>query len=110
MIMCECRICINLIIFFHWRYRILVFRDQGLLSPKRQVEITRWFGEPDPANYGPKNPNQYVARISNDPTEGEFGVGSAGFHLDGTYRDKPYAFSLYHGINVTAKGETGQLV
>uniref|UniRef100_A0A8D8V8L9 Uncharacterized protein n=1 Tax=Cacopsylla melanoneura TaxID=428564 RepID=A0A8D8V8L9_9HEMI len=52
-------------------HRILVFKDQGLVSGDRHVEIGRWFGEPESTFYKhPKSPHPDVFRVSNDKNEG----------------------------------------
>lgn len=42
-------------------YRLMVFRDQGLVSGERQVEISHWFGELDcPFYKHPSSPHPEV--------------------------------------------------
>jgi len=88
---------------------ILVFRDQGILSGKRQVEISRWFGELDSTFYRhPRSPDPDVFRVSNDNNEGCTQVGRTGWHIDGSFQPAPFAYSIYHIVNVPEKGDTGK--
>ena len=42
-------------------YRLMVFREQGLVSGERQVEISHWFGELDcPFDKHPSSPHPEV--------------------------------------------------
>ncbi len=53
------------------RHRLLVFRDQGIVSGERQVEISRWFGELESTFYKhPHSPHPDVFRVSNDEQTG----------------------------------------
>jgi len=52
-------------------HRILIFKDQGIISGDRHVEISRWFGELESTFYKhPKSPHPDVFRVSNDKNEG----------------------------------------
>ena len=87
---------------------ILVFRDQGVVSGKRQVEISQWFGELDSTFYRhPRSPDPDVFRVSNDVNEGCTQVGRTGWHIDGSFQQAPFAFSIYHIVSVPEKGNTG---
>ena len=91
------------------RYGLLVFREQGVVSGERQVEISRWFGELDSVFYKhPRSPHPDVFRVSNDRTEGCTGVGRTGWHIDGSFRECPYGFSIYHMVSIPSKGDTGK--
>ena len=88
---------------------ILVFRDQGILTGKRQVEISKWFGELDSTFYRhPRSPDPDVFRVSNDSNEGCTQVGRTGWHIDGSFQPAPFAYSIYHIVNVPDKGDTGR--
>lgn len=90
------------------KHRIMVFRDQGLISGKRQVEISKWFGDLDSTfNRQPKSPNPDVFRVSNDEREGCRNVGRTGWHVDGSFQLAPFAYAIYHIIEVPKKGDTG---
>jgi len=53
------------------KHRILIFKDQGVISGDRHVEISRWFGELESTFYKhPKSPHPDVFRVSNDKNEG----------------------------------------
>lgn len=50
---------------------MLIFKDQGIISGDRHVEISRWFGELESTFYKhPKSPHPDVFRVSNDRNEG----------------------------------------
>ena len=92
-------------------HRLVVFRDQGIISGKRHVEISRWFGEPESTFYKhPRSPDPDVFRVSNDDQEGCTGVGRTGWHIDGSFQPAPFAYSLYHIINVPDQGDTGIVI
>ena len=53
------------------RHRLLVFRDQGLVSAERQVDLSHWFGPCDSTFcQHPRAEHHNVFRVSNDPEEG----------------------------------------
>ena len=53
------------------KHRILVFKDQGIVSPERHLEIGRWFGQIESTFYDhPKSPLRDIFRVSNDEEEG----------------------------------------
>ncbi|XP_069705019.1 alpha-ketoglutarate-dependent taurine dioxygenase-like isoform X2 [Periplaneta americana] len=88
-------------------HRILVFRDQGVISGQRHVEISRWFGELESTFYKhPKSPHPDVFRVSNDRREGCTGVGRTGWHIDGSFQPAPFAYSLYHMVSIPRTGDT----
>ena len=90
-----------------YKYRLMVFRDQGLVSGERQVAISRWFGELDSPFYKhPRSPHLDVFRVSNDEQEGCTGVGRTGWHVDGSFQPCPYSHSIYHIISVPLRGAT----
>ncbi|XP_066991332.2 alpha-ketoglutarate-dependent taurine dioxygenase [Anabrus simplex] len=88
-------------------HRILVFKDQGVISGKRHVEISQWFGELESTFYKhPKSPHPDVFRVSNDSREGCTGVGRTGWHIDGSFQQEPFCYSLYHIVSVPREGNT----
>ena len=91
------------------KYRIMIFRDQGKVSGKRQVEISKWFGELDSIfHHHPKSPDSNVLRVSNDESEGATGIGRTGWHVDGSQQPVPFAYAIYHIYHVAEKGDTGR--
>ncbi|CAI8005915.1 (R)-phenoxypropionate/alpha-ketoglutarate-dioxygenase [Geodia barretti] len=89
------------------RYRLMVFRGQGVISAHRQVEISHWFGELDCPFYNhPASAHPEVFRVSNDEHEGCVGVGRTGWHIDGSFQECPYSHSIYHIISVPSRGDT----
>ncbi|BET01910.1 Taurine catabolism dioxygenase TauD, TfdA family [Nesidiocoris tenuis] len=88
-------------------HSLLVFKDQGIVSGDRHVEISEWFGELESTFYKhPKSPHPDVFRVSNDEEEGCTGVGRTGWHIDGSFQPAPFAYSLYHMVAVPKKGAT----
>ena len=91
------------------KYRIMIFRDQGKVSGKRQAEIGKWFGELEsPFNRHPMSPDHDVLRLSNDEAEGFRGLGYQGFHIEGSHRPMPYSHALYHMYHVPKRATTGR--
>ncbi|XP_076030549.1 alpha-ketoglutarate-dependent taurine dioxygenase-like [Oratosquilla oratoria] len=89
------------------KYRIMVFKDQGVVSGDRHVEIGKWFGEPESTFYKhPKSPHPDVFRVSNDRTEGCTNVGRTGWHIDGSFQEAPFSYALYHMVSVPTTGAT----
>lgn len=89
------------------KHRLLVFKDQGIIEGKRQVQISQWFGSVISTFYRhPKSPDLDVFRVSNVESEGCRNVGRTGWHIDGSFLDAPYSYSLYHIISVPHKGDT----
>ena len=86
----------------------MVFRDQGIISGDRHVEISKWFGELESTFYKhPASPHPDVFRVSNDEREGCTGVGRTGWHVDGSFQPAPFSYSLYHIHSVPSSGDTG---
>ena len=89
------------------KYRLVVFRNQGVLSGDKQVEISTWFGELESTFYKhPCSPHPDVFRVSNDPAHGCTGVGRTGWHVDGSFQPTPFAYSTYHIIECPQRGAT----
>lgn len=56
-------------------HRLLVFKDQGVISGERQVEISKWFGDLEVTFYQhERSPHPQVFRVSNDSSEGCTGL------------------------------------
>ncbi|VVC41405.1 Hypothetical protein CINCED_3A020741 [Cinara cedri] len=88
-------------------HRILIFKDQGVISGERHVEISRWFGDLESTFYKhSRSPHPDVFRVSNDENEGCTGVGRSGWHIDGTFQPAPFSYSLYHMVSVPKEGHT----
>ena len=75
------------------RHRLVIFRDQGVVSGERQVAISRLFGELESTFYKhPASPHPDVFRVSNDPQQGcTGGVG-------GGVGEFSCVFSLAHQV------------
>ncbi len=88
-------------------HRLLIFKSQGILSPEKQLEISQWFGQIESTFYNhPKSPHRDIFRVSNDRTEGCVNVGRTGWHIDGSFQEKPFSHSIYHIIACPQKGAT----
>jgi alpha-ketoglutarate-dependent taurine dioxygenase len=47
-------------------HRLVIFKNQGVISGDRQVEISKWFGKLESTFYKhPKSPHPDVFRVSN---------------------------------------------
>ncbi|XP_076449607.1 (3R)-3-[(carboxymethyl)amino]fatty acid oxygenase/decarboxylase-like isoform X2 [Babylonia areolata] len=89
------------------KHRMLIFKDQGVVSADRHVEISKWFGELESTFYKhPKSPHPDVFRVSNDEEEGCTNVGRTGWHIDGSFMEQPFSFALYHMVSVPKIGNT----
>ncbi|XP_077981083.1 alpha-ketoglutarate-dependent taurine dioxygenase-like [Glandiceps talaboti] len=90
------------------KHRILVFKDQHDMAPERHVQISKWFGELESSSFykHPKSPSLDIFRVSNDEIEGCTNVGRTGWHIDGTFFEKPYSYSVYHMFHVPKRGDT----
>lgn len=90
-----------------YKHRLLIFKNQSVVSAHRQMEISRWFGQLDPAFcQHPKSPHRDVLRVSNKKEEGCTSVGTDGWHVDGAYLEQPIMFSIYHMVSVPKAGNT----
>uniref|UniRef100_A0A0B6ZCM7 TauD/TfdA-like domain-containing protein n=2 Tax=Arion vulgaris TaxID=1028688 RepID=A0A0B6ZCM7_9EUPU len=89
------------------KHRLLIFKNQGIISCDRHVEISKWFGEMESTFYRhPKSQHPDVFRVSNDEKEGCRNVGRTGWHIDGSFMDKPFNYALYHMVSVPKVGCT----
>ena len=89
------------------RHRLLLFRGQGKVSGERQVELSRKLGRIESTFYKhPKSPHPDIFRVSNDEEEGCTGVGRSGWHVDGTFQEKPFKYQTMHFHSVCKGGET----
>ncbi|PVD23798.1 hypothetical protein C0Q70_17072 [Pomacea canaliculata] len=89
------------------KHRLLIFKNQGIISADRHVEISRWFGELESTFYKhPKSPHPDVFRVSNCEEEGCTNVGRTGWHIDGSFMEKPFSYALYHMVAVPKNGNT----
>ena len=71
------------------------------------IEISEWFGTIESTFYDhPKAPHRDIFRVSNDRTEGCTNVGRTGWHIDGSFQEKPFSHSIYHIIECPKEGDT----
>jgi hypothetical protein len=76
-------------------HRLLVFKDQGIISGQRHVEISSWFGELESTFYKhPKSPHPDVFRVSNDPNEGCTGIVMGYVYVIGNKKSKSKRFRV----------------
>lgn len=86
---------------------LLIFKNQGIVSGERHVEISKWFGDLESTFYKhPRSPHPDVFRVSNNEEEGCTNVGRTGWHIDGSFMTEPFRFSLYHMVAVPKSGDT----
>jgi len=89
------------------KYRVLIFKGQGQLSGKRQVQISSQLGEIESTFYKhPKSPHPDIFRVSNDDREGCTNVGRTGWHIDGTFQPRPFKYQTMHFHATCEGGET----
>ncbi|XP_063962996.1 alkylsulfatase-like [Lytechinus pictus] len=89
------------------QHRLMIFRNQSVISGDRHVEISLWFGELESTFYKhPKSPHPDVFRVSNVESEGCRGVGRTGWHIDGSFQPAPFNYSLYYMHVVPKEGDT----
>lgn len=90
------------------KHRLLIFKEQGVVSAGRHVDISRWFGDLESTFYKhPKSPHPDIFRVSNCEEEGCTNVGRTGWHIDGSFMEKPFSHSLYHMVSIPKTGNTG---
>ncbi|XP_063615522.1 uncharacterized protein LOC134788594 isoform X2 [Penaeus indicus] len=93
------------------KHRLLIFKDQGVVSGERHVEIAKWFNEPESTFYKhPRSPHPDVFRVSNDRSEGCTNVGRTGWHIDGSFQEAPFAYALYHMVLCFHLGMTDSFI
>ena len=90
------------------KHRLILFKNQGEITGQRHVEISEWFGELESTFYKhPRSPHPDVFRVSNVEEEGCQNVGRTGWHIDGSFMEKPFNFSVYYMHSVPESGDTG---
>jgi alpha-ketoglutarate-dependent taurine dioxygenase len=88
-------------------HRLLLFKNQGKIPAERQVEISQWFGQICSTFYKhPASPHPHIFRVSNDESEGCRNVGRSGWHIDGSFQDKPFKVQTMHFWAVSKAGAT----
>ncbi|XP_002736249.1 alpha-ketoglutarate-dependent taurine dioxygenase-like [Saccoglossus kowalevskii] len=89
-------------------HRILIFKDQHEISPKRHVRISRWFGDLESSFFTqhPKSPLRDIYRASNDKSEGIRPVGNEEFHTDCLYLPKVCSHGIYQMVNGSKEAES----
>ena len=88
-------------------HRFLLFKGQGKIPAQRQVEISQWFGQIESTFYKhPASPHPDIFRVSNDEREGCRNVGRSGWHIDGSFQEKPFKVQTMHFWSVSEGGCT----
>ncbi|KAK6180430.1 hypothetical protein SNE40_012589 [Patella caerulea] len=88
-------------------HKLLIFKNQGVISGERHAEISQWFGELESTFYKhERSTHPDVFRVSNDSAEGCRGVGRTGWHIDGSFMKQPFRFAIYHMVSVPREGST----
>ena len=87
-------------------YRLLQFRKTKLTG-QRQVDISQELGKVESTFYKhPKSPHPDIFRVSNDENEGCTRVGTTGWHIDGTFMEKPFVYQTMHFPKTIEDGAT----
>ncbi|KAK6192453.1 hypothetical protein SNE40_003917 [Patella caerulea] len=88
-------------------HKLLIFKNQGVITPERHLEISRWFGELDSKHKKHKrSPHPDILRVSNDSTEGWTGFSRTGFHIDGSFIEKPFRLCIFYMVSIPREGST----
>mmetsp|Transcript_23454 Transcript_23454/g.38087 ORF Transcript_23454/g.38087 Transcript_23454/m.38087 type:complete len:327 (-) Transcript_23454:314-1294(-) len=89
------------------RHRTILFRNQTL-SGQRQVDISNALGGRVQSTFykHPRSPHPDVFRVSNDDREGCTSVGRSGWHLDGTFQNRPFMYQTMYFPSVAEGGDT----
>lgn len=88
------------------QHRAILFRNQSL-SGQQQVDISNALGTIESTFYKhPKSPHPDIFRVSNKEQEGCTQVGRSGWHLDGTFQNKPFMYQTMYFPSVAQGGDT----
>ena len=80
------------------QYRALLFRGQSLTG-QRQVDLSKLLGTIESTFYKhPKSPHPDIFRVSNNDVEGCTQVGRSGWHVDGTFQEKPFMYQTMYFV------------
>lgn len=86
-------------------HRVVLFRNQKNLSGQRQVDISNMLGKVQSTFYKhPKSPHPDIFRVSNNEEEGCTNVGRSGWHIDGTFQERPFRFQTMYFPSVMTNG------
>jgi len=73
----------------------------------RGKQISKQFGTIESTFYKhPKSPHPDIFRVSNDENEGCTNVGRTGWHVDGTFQERPFKYQTMHFHSVCDGGQT----
>ena len=87
--------------------RLLLFRDQGQLPAHVQLKVSEWFGTVQSTFYRhPRSPHPDIFRVSNDERQGCRNVGRSGWHIDGSFQDRPFKVQAMHFWETSEGGDT----
>jgi taurine dioxygenase len=89
------------------QHRLIIFKNQGLVPGETQVAFSSRLGTIESTFFKhPRSPHPDVFRVSNDEGEGCTGVGTTGWHVDGTFQPKPFKYMTMHFHSVCEGGST----
>lgn len=89
------------------QHRAILFRSQNNLTGQMQVDISAALGTIESTFYKhPRSPHPDIFRVSNDESEGCTRVGRSGWHLDGTFQNRPFMFQTMYFPSVAEGGDT----
>lgn len=90
-----------------FKHRLVVFKGLGKLSAEAQLKISGWFGDVESTFYRhPASPHPDIFRVSNDEQQGCRNVGRSGWHIDGSFQQKPFKIQTMHFWSVSKDGHT----
>lgn len=82
-----------------------IFKLYAFKNIAIQIEIAENLGKIVSSHYHhPNAAHRDIFRVSNDSNKGCLNVGRTGWHIDGTFLQKPYNYSMMHIISVPKRG------
>ena len=91
-------------------HQLLIFKNQSpdnghVIPPLKRIELARKLGTIVSSHYHhPNAPHRDIFRVSNDEQKGCLNVGRTGWHIDGTFLENPYRYSMMHIVSVPKAG------
>jgi len=91
-------------------HELLIFKHQApdtkhIIAPMKRIEIAKKLGTIVSSHYDhPNAPHRDIFRVSNDAQFGCLKVGRTGWHIDGTFLQRPYRYSMMHIVAVPKRG------
>lgn len=92
-----------------YEYVLLIFKNQGIVSGERYVEISKWFGDLEFIFYKYFRLLYFdVFCVLNNEEEGCINVGRIGWYIDGSFMIEFFKFFLYYMVVVFKSGDIGK--